>query len=279
MLEQPYPQRAVVIAGIVLVLVTILSTVQARRLSARLDAANAELARLRATTAVTPVQHGDELATLRRQLQQEKERYARLQERKTVAEETAATATSTGSAVTPDRNAPPTFADFQARMAARIDQMKREDPERYQRMIQARQERQKAAEQALTEQVTSLAQRAQATTNPKEADIVTQVAATLDQINQLRQNRSELRELPPEQREVQAQQIGEQLQQARQTLESLRQQDQKVQTEKLAIDLGLQGPSVQKLINGLEIIKANTQYSPGDRQHGFSGGGAPPAGR
>ena len=277
MLEQPYLQRATIIAGIVLAVATALTTVQAHRLSARLEAANAELEQLRTATPKAG-QHGDEVAALRHQLQQEKERYARLQERKTTAEETAALAGtptgSTASAGNPaDRGAPPTFADFQARMNARIEQLKKEDPERYKRMVQSRQDRQKAAEQALTEQVTSLAQRAQATANPKEADIITQVATTLDQINQLRQSRSELHNLPPEQQQVQAQQIGEQLQQARQTLETLRQKDRAIQTENLATSLGLQGSGVQTLVSGLEAIQKNTQYSAGDHQHGFNGGG------
>jgi len=280
MLEQPYLQRAAVIVGIVLAVTTALTTVQARRLNARLAAANAELEQLRTTTAPKSGQHGDEVATLRRQLQQEKERYSRLQARKSVAAETATTAAGSVpesaalATTTAGGGAPPTFADFQARMAMRIEQMKKDDPERYQRMVQARQDRQKATEQALTEQVTSLAQRAQASSNPKEADIITQVATTLDQINQLRQSRSELRDLPPEQQQVQAQQIGDQLQQAYKTLDTLRQQDRAVQMENLAVKLGVTGSNIQAMADGVKAINQNTQYNVGgDHQHGRGNGG------
>ena len=280
MLEQPYLQRAAIIVGIILAVATALTTVQARRLNARLAAANAELEQLRTTTAPKSGQHGDDVATLRRQLQQEKERYARLQARKNVAAETASTAGSTPESAalattTVGGGVPPTFADFQARMATRIEQMKKDDPERYQRMVQARQDRQKATEQALTEQVTSLAQRAQASNNPKEADIITQVATTLDQINQLRQSRSELRDLPPEQQLVQAQQIGDQLQQAYKTLDTLRQQDRAVQMENLAVKLGVTGSNIQAMADGVKAINQNTQYNVGggDHQRGHGNGG------
>ena len=269
-------QKSTTIPYIILVSALIVTGGYAYYLRIQLDQANAEITAFHehADSGTVMMPRDGEVTALRKQLAQEQKRYATsnhdhpAKSNRPVTTEPAVTDTARLPVSSSD--AFPSPGDFRGRMNAWMDRLKQEDPERYKGIIKAREDRQMAADLAIQDQVTTLAQRAQTTTNPTEADLVTKIATTLDQISQLRQARETVANLPEEQQQVKMQDIRDQTQAAYQTLDNLRQQDRTLQTQNLATQLGLQGANVQTLVDGVNAIQKNTQYSTGGRG-GFNG--------
>lgn len=269
-------QKDTLIIGTVLVLALVATGGYTYHVNTQLNQANAELAQLREQRDGDEKARADEVTVLRKQLVQEKARYTKLRAdytSDTPSQPAGTVPAVAGGAGTPASSASTAARDFRGQANAWMERLKTEDPERYQRMVQSREERQKAADKALQDQVTSLAQRAQATTNPTEADLITQIATTLDKINQLRQDRAAVANLPEDQQQAKTQEIHDQMQTAFQDLNNLRQQDQTLQMQKLAQSLGLPDSKIPLLVDGVNNIQKNTQYPTGGGGHGGGTGG------
>jgi hypothetical protein len=161
-----------------------------------------------------------------------------------------------------------------------MERLRQQDPQRYQQMVSARQQRRQQAEQAYQDQMDDLDARVANPASPGEADLVGKISDTLDQVNQLRQKMQDLRNSSnPDDPATQAQmqQTGEQLRTAFQQLSDLRNQDRTMQYQQLATSLGLTGDKAETLATSIPQILQNTQYRPqgggGGGPGGFFGGG------
>jgi hypothetical protein len=164
--------------------------------------------------------------------------------------------------------------------AAWLEQIRKEDPERYQQIVAQREQRRQQAEQDFQEQLAALDQRAQAAATPTEAELSTQIADTLVKLNDLREQMRAARNLPEDdpQRQPQLDQLGQEMRPLVQQLGQLREQDRTFQLQGLAKDLGLEGDKVQQLVDSVPQIYRNTQYrGQGGPGGGFFGG--PPGGQ
>lgn len=256
-----------VVACVLVALLTLGLVVQAHRFSGKRARAEAEWRVARTAYEAALAARATDLAKLRKRLKQDEDSYAQLLNDNEQLRNQVAAGTPPGGPPMPDAG------DARRSPGAWMERLRQEDPERFQQFVQARQQHQQAAEEASREQAAALAQRAKSAATPAEAEVLAQVTATLEQIQQLRQSRSALAELPPEERQAQAQQTGEQLRQAYETLDALREQDRAVQAQNLAAQLGLRGPSAQAVLNGVTQIYRNTQYTPSRGRGGFGGGG------
>lgn len=256
------------VAGVLVLLLALGLVVQAHRWGGKLARAEAELQQAKTTHEAVLAARTAEIAKLRKRLKQDEDSYAQLlNDNEQLRNQVSAGTPPPGGRSMPDAG------DARRSPAAWMERLRQEDPERFQQFAQARQQRQQAAEEAYKEQAATLAQRAKNAATSAEAEVLAQVTATLDQIQQLRQSRSALADLPPEERQAQAQQMGEQLRQAYENLDALREQDRAVQAQNLATQLGLRGQSAQAVLNGVTQIYRNTQYTAPRGRGGFGGGG------
>lgn len=256
-----------VVAGVLVLLLAPGLGVQAHWWGGKLARAEAELRQAKTAYEAVLAVRTAELAKLRKRLKQDEDSYAQLlNDNEQLRNQVAAGLPAGGRPV-------PEAGDARRSPAAWMERLRQEDPERFQQFTQARQQRQQAVEEAYKEQAATLAQRAKNAATPAEAEVLAQVTATLDQIQQLRQSRSELADLSPEERQAQAQQMGDQLRQAYENLDALREQDRTVQAQNLAAQLGLRGQSAQAVLAGVTQIYRNTQYTAPHGRGGFGGGG------
>jgi len=180
--------------------------------------------------------------------------------------------------ITPASTSTVTRASFNPQFSRRngsnfLERIRLQDPERYKQVMQQMQQRQQQAAQDYDDQMTELAARAQAAATPEEADLIDEIKNTLDKINELRQSRQALADLPDDERQVPMQQINDQLRLAQAQLAIDRDKERQIQLADLATNqLGLKGPDVQSLIDGVAQVYKNTQYQP---QRGPGGPGGP----
>jgi hypothetical protein len=221
-----------------------------------------------------------EVAALRKRLEQTDAAYLQLEDAyRLLARQTQERKDGTAAQAIPV--SPSVSTNSQSRGANRsswMERLQREDPERYKQMVAAREQRRQQAQQWYQDQIDQLDQRAQSAPSQDEAELATQIADTLDKINQLRDSWRAVRDLPDDQRQAQAEQLATQTRQAYQTLNDLRDRDRTRQLQILAMQLGLQGQNAQTLVDGVPQIYENTQYTPqrGDGGRGEWGGGPPP---
>jgi DNA repair exonuclease SbcCD ATPase subunit len=245
---------------------------RARELKEQLEAREAELQQL-ATSKHDPATKSDTgLAEMLAQRDAEyaklREDYDRLQQQLTNATPVIATSTNT---------AGPRFGRGNGGPNPWLERLRLQDPQRYQQMVAAREQRRQRAEQDYQEQMASLDNRIQTAPTQEEVDLASQIADTLDKLGQLRQQMQALRDLPPDQQQAQMAEFGPQFQALRQQLTDLRDQDRASQYAQLATQLGLKGQDVQTLVQGIPQILQNTIYTqPGQGRpggFGFGGGG------
>ena len=155
-----------------------------------------------------------------------------------------------------------------------LERVRLQDPQRYQQMMAARDQRRQRAQQDYEEQMASLENRIQTAPTQEEVDLAGQIADTLDKLGQLRQQMQALRDLPEDQRQAQMAELGPQMQALRQQLGDLRDQDRASQYTQLATQLGLKGQDVQTLVQSIPQILQSTTYTPqGQGRGGFGPGG------
>lgn len=252
-----------------------------RELQAQLEAKNAEVQELTvkkrgdsAHAASTDTGLGELLAKRDTEYEELREAYDKLKQQIPVIL-SASTATSTSD------TSRASFTPGSRRNNNNLERLRLQDPERYRQVVQAIRQRQQQATQEYEDQMAGLLQRAQAAATHEEADLVAQITDTLDKLNQLRQSRQALDNLPEDQRQAEAQQINQEMRDTFQQLNTLRDQDRTLQYQKLADQLGLKGPDVQTLVEGIPQILKSTQYQTqrgpgGPGGPGFGFGGPPP---
>jgi hypothetical protein len=246
---------------------------RAREMKTQLEAKETELQKLAASEHSPTANPDTGLAEMIAQRDAEyaklREDYDKLQQQLTNAVPVAATTT----------NAPgPRFGRGNGGPNAWLERLRLQDPERYQQMVAAREQRRQRVEEQNQEQMASLENRIQTAPTQEEVDLASQIADTLDKLGQLRQQMQALRDLPDDQRQAQMAELGPQFQALRQQLNDSRDQLRAQQYTQLATQLGLKGPDAQTLAQSIPEILKNTQYSlPGQGGpggfRGFGGGG------
>jgi hypothetical protein len=249
------------------------STLQAKSNREKLLAAQSELEQLKQSQ---PNDQSADVATLHKLLDEKDAAYIELEDKYRQLSKQAETQQIAAAAMprpVAESARPGRGSGSNTNRVAWLNRLQQEDPERYRQIVQQREQRRQQAEQWYQDQMAQLDQRAQTAATPDEAQLATQIADTLDQINQLRQNWRDIQSLPEDQRQTQAEQLAGQTREAYQTLNQLRDQDRALQLQNLATQLGLQGQNAQTLVEGVPQIYKSTQYTPqGGRGFGGPGG-------
>jgi len=155
-----------------------------------------------------------------------------------------------------------------------LERLRVEDPERYRQIQAAREQRRQAVEEWFNSQFDRLDQRLQTTTTQEEADLVTRIAETLQQLEQLGQRWQEIRQLPDEQRRAAAMELGAETREAYRTLSELRAQDRQWQLEQLARQIGYRDErSAGQFVDSINAILKETEVNPMRGMGGMGRGG------
>lgn len=163
-----------------------------------------------------------------------------------------------------------------------MERLRQTDPQRYQQMVEQREQRRRQLEEWYQEQVARLDQRAQTAASAAEVDVATQIAEALTRLQELRDRWSAIRDLPEEQRRAAAEELQAETRTLYRALGELRELDRKIQLENLARGVGYSNPSdVQKFVDTVTAIYKNTEYSPprptaGENRGGGRSGPPPP---
>ncbi len=126
-----------------------------------------------------------------------------------------------------------------------LERLRTENPERYKQIQEEREQRRQRVEAMFHDQLTRLDERLQTAQSQGEADLVNQIADTVNKLNDLRQQWQQARELPDGERQAAMQQLGPQTAEAYQTLSQLRAQDRQMQLQQLASQIGYRTESDQ----------------------------------
>lgn len=141
-----------------------------------------------------------------------------------------------------------------------LDQLRQQDPERYQRIQAAIEQRRQAAAQWFDEQYQRLDQRLQSAVTASEADLVMQIADQLQRLEELGQRWWHLRELPEDQRRQAAESLREETRETMQTLQQLMQQDRQLQLQQLARQIGYRDDTaVNQFVESVDAIIRDTE--------------------
>lgn len=157
---------------------------------------------------------------------------------------------------------PPTTSPAQPAHGPRswLDQLRQQDPERYQRIQAAMEQRRQAAAQWFDEQYQRLDQRLQSAVTASEADLVMQIADQLQRLEELGQRWWQLRELPEDQRRQAAESLREETRETMQTLQQLMQQDRQLQLQQLARQIGYRDDTaVNQFVESVDAIIRDTE--------------------
>lgn len=154
-------------------------------------------------------------------------------------------------------------------VSARMEQLRQQDPERFQQVTAGIEQWRKQAEERYDTTMSQLDQRIQNAATPAEADLVTQISDTMTKLNDLRQQLQSARDLPPDQAQAAMAELFPEMQATTQQLNQLRDQDRKLQMQNLATQLGLKGDAVQTFPDSVTKIYSDTQYG----TRGMGGGG------
>jgi hypothetical protein len=284
--------RSAVAVGMVLCVglttATIVQTSRIRSLQVQLEQTESELQKLRGPNDGGSIPSSISDETLRRLLAEKEaeyaklsEQYARLQRMSSRSATQSVRAARIAAAATrrSEVNGPPPPPG----RGAWLEQIRQQDPQRYQQIIAQREQRRQQAEQSFQEQLEILDARAQTAATQTEADLATQIADTLTKMNDLRAQMEAARNLPEDdpQRQAKIDQLAADSRATWQQLSQLREQDRTLQLQNLATSLGLQGDSVQTFIESVPQIYQNTRYGQGGGpggggRQGWDQGGPPP---
>ncbi|MCX7915701.1 MAG: hypothetical protein N3A53_05295, partial [Verrucomicrobiae bacterium] len=163
---------------------------------------------------------------------------------------------------TPTRPAPSTTSPPPPTTGASswLEQLRQQDPERFERIQAALEQRRQAAEQWFDDQYQRLEQRLQTITTASEADLVMQISEQLQRLEELGQRWWQLREVPDEQRREAAESLREETRETMQTLQQLMQQDRQLQLQKLARQIGYRDDAaVEQFVESVNAIIRDTE--------------------
>jgi Trp operon repressor len=262
-----------ILVGIGLAAATVFAVKTSYELRFELKQKDAELQQLK-TAQPAPAEPVD-LADLQRRLSESESALSRLRaENEQLTSETRA-ASVASVAVTPLPN-PSAAVSTNRDRGAWLDRLRQEDPQRYQRMMEEREQRRQRTDSFMKQQFTRLDERLQAAQSQDEVDLVTQLTDTLQKMDDMRQRWEALRQLPEEERREQARELGAESAQLYQTYRELRTQDRQLQLEHLAYDLGYKdAKEVSAFVESVQRI--NSETDPGMGR--FMGGGFGRGGR
>jgi hypothetical protein len=279
------PTRSALVVGAILCVslttATVVQTSRVARIQAQLEEAKNELGKLEGTrrpsnSAAVP----DEM--LQQLLADKEAEYAELQQeytelQRSVRQSPSGTANSGRAATSTLSSSGGQPGSRRGQFNAWLDRIRQEDPERYQQIVEQREQRRQRAEQAFQDQLAQLDARAQNAPTQQEADLATQLADTLAKLGDLRTQMQAARNLPEDnpQRQTQIDQVAAEMRTASQQLNDLRRQDRALQLQTLGTTLGLTDEKTQALIDGVPQIYQNTRYGGG----GFGRGGGRPGGQ
>lgn len=176
--------------------------------------------------------------------------------------------------VVPATNAPAAAA---TNRLSWIERIRLDDPARYKQMMDEREQRRQQRDAFMQEQFSRLDDRLKTAQTQDEVELVNQLTATLQKMDELRGKWDVIQQLPEEDRQKQSQELRTESWQAFQTYRELRAQDRQIQLEHLASDLGYRDPKdVSTFVDSVQRINKETDAS--GRGMGMGrGGGQPPA--
>jgi hypothetical protein len=237
----------------------IVSTVNTRKLQKRLQAAEAGPAQ---QPPVALFDLNGEVAALRQALEKKTADYIRLETdyRQLQAESQAKQIhDAQNPAAAP---APPAARDATPALSW-LERIRRDDPERYRQIQQARDQRRQRVEEWYKEQFARLDERLQIARSEVEADLVNEIADALARVNELRQRWAAIRETPEPERTTQADQLRAETREASQTLRELRSRDRQMQLDQLAREIGYRtDTAAAEFVDRVESIYRETQTNP-----------------
>jgi predicted RND superfamily exporter protein len=158
-----------------------------------------------------------------------------------------------------------------------IERIRQDDPARYKQLMEEREQRRQQRDAAMQEQYARLDERLKTAQTQQEVDLVNQISATLQKMDELRGKWEALQQLPEEERQKQVQELRAESWQTFQSYRQLRAQDRQLQLEHLAAELGYREPKdVSAFVDSVQRINKETDVS--GRGMGFGrGGGGPPS--
>jgi hypothetical protein len=143
-----------------------------------------------------------------------------------------------------------------------LERLREDDPERYERIQKEREERRQRLESRMAEQYARLDQRLQTAQTKEEADLVTSLANTLNQMNDVRTKWESIGQLPEDQRQQKFQELIQQSGQLYQSYSALREQDRQLQLHQLASQIGYQNTAeATQFIEAVSRIYRETDTS------------------
>ena len=261
------------LVGIGLGAATVASVQRAHKLETRLEQTQAALDKLKSPSA-TRSGAGFSEESLLKLIEDKEAAYAELSEenqqlRKQLAER-ASTARAGAQASSAGSGGP---ATGWAGGRAWLDRIREEDPERYKQIVAQREERRKAADQWLKDQLTQLDHRAQTAMTQEESELASQIADSLAKLDDLRSQWAAIRDLPDDQREAAAQQLRADMRATFQQLGELRDRDRNMQFASLVQSLGVTDQNtVQNSVDTINSTLDSTRYRPPGGMGGGPGG-------
>jgi hypothetical protein len=276
--------RLALVAGGVLCVALLVSTVvmarQAESFRRELEARDVEVATLK--SAGTATNDGDanrEIRLLRQMLESKEKAYNALlastkRDETAVSTNATVTAGTGGSSVAgPDRSGRGTSDG--GGEGSWLERLRTEDPERYERIQREREERRQRFESRMAEQYARLDQRLQNAQGKEEADLVTALADTLNQMNEMRTKWESMREVPEGERQEQFASLIQQSRLLYETYTTLRDQDRQFQLRQLASQVGYQNQAdATQFVEAINTIYRETDTSMrGIMGFGFGPGG------
>ena len=216
----------------------------------------------------------NEVTRLRQMLEEKETAYARLRDQyEQLKREAAPDATTAGRDAASSTNIAVARGDSGESF---LDRLKREDPERYKRMEEARAQFRQQVEARYQEQVTRLQDRRQRAQAPDEIALVDQLATTVNKLHEISQGWENLGSLSGADRSTQAQQLAQDATSAYQTYRDLLAKDRQLQLGQLAARAGYRDPAqAAQFTEAIQRIYTETDL----RQAGLSFGGGFGGGR
>ncbi|NQU10558.1 hypothetical protein HQ590_07205 [bacterium] len=266
--------RGMLVAALVLCVVLAAVAVHAvgtiHQRTAVAEQATADLEAARSVTATATAKLTTEIAGLRRSLDAREQAYRDLQESarasgdpNLIAGLDAAPAGTPATAAAGDRpGGGPSW----------LERLRQEDPARYQQLQTDREQwRQRVAER-FQEAVAKIDDRFQTAQTEEEADLLSALAETISQMDELREKWHAVRELPDDQRHEAAGELRAESMALYQKLTDLRAQDRQFQLTQLAGQIGYQGANqTAQFVDGVQQIINDTDTSV-SRLFGFGRG-------
>lgn len=154
-----------------------------------------------------------------------------------------------------------------------LDRLKSEDPDRYQRIVESREQRRQQIDQYFDNQFARFDERLQTAQSQEEIDLVNNLSETLARAEELRYEWEKLQQLPEEERREKGAELRTTSMETFQRLRELRAQDRTLQLRNYAASLGYSNPQdLNAFVAAIQRIEQETETGMGR----FFGGGDGP---